>query len=300
VRPWFVALVLALCAESARADVDNARADQLFREGVALRKINPREACAKFAQALEFNPQSITTRLNLALCDEEFGRLASAVNKWAEIADRARDQKLTEYEALATQHIDALLPEVPYISIKLAEPAPGIQVLVDAEVVAMQRIAKLAVDPGEHEIVVTAPNRVAFRRAITVPKQTTLTVAVPALAAAATNAPRRWFAAGVVAVGGATLVTAGITGLVARSRYAAAERDECNEVFCSLEGVRRIDDARRLGNIATIVSIFGAATVIGGGVVWWRDRTRTKEPPRVTLAPTVAPDGVGVVAVGRF
>lgn len=296
-----VAIAVLCAASSARADVDNARADQLFREGVALRKVNPQEACARFAQALVFNPQSITTRLNLALCDEELGRIATAVERWQDIADRARDQKLDEYEQMAVQHLGALTPEVPYLSFAFQQAVAGITVLVDQQVVPLEKLEKVAVDPGDREVIVTAPGRVAYKRTVRIGRKMTLKVDVPPLAKSVVRwepPSRRTVGKFLVAGGSVTIASAVLVGLVARSRRNSAVRDECDDDICSPEGVERVDSARSIGTIGTALAITGVIAT-GAGALLWRYSPARREPP-VAFGPLVHEGGGGLAAFGRF
>ncbi len=87
-----LAAALALAASPAAADDTMARADALFAEGVKLRDSNLELACAKFGESLQLNPQAIGVLLNVAMCDERQGRIASAVRRYRETRERAREQ----------------------------------------------------------------------------------------------------------------------------------------------------------------------------------------------------------------
>src|SRR4051812_10367911 len=75
------AIVLAVLRPAAAED-KVAKADALFAEGIKLRDSNLELACAKFGESLQLNPQAIGTLLNVALCDERLGRLASALRRF--------------------------------------------------------------------------------------------------------------------------------------------------------------------------------------------------------------------------
>src|SRR5262247_3294211 len=128
--------LLAASASRAQADPRIDKADQLFAEGKALMASNLIQACDKFEESLHYNPAAIGTLLNVALCDEKLGKVASAVSKFTEARDHAKEQNLPEHVRAAEDHIAALTPSVPHLAIQLSEPLPDTSVLVDDRVVA--------------------------------------------------------------------------------------------------------------------------------------------------------------------
>jgi leucyl-tRNA synthetase len=124
------------------------RADALFAEGKALFDSNILQACDKFKESLHENPAAIGTLLNVALCDEKLGRVASAVKRFSEARARAREQGLTEHIRAAEEHIRALEPSVPHLAITLSERLPETRVVIDDAIIAPDALASVAVDPG--------------------------------------------------------------------------------------------------------------------------------------------------------
>src|SRR5690349_16906011 len=117
------ALTAALLAAAGRAQADPRidRADQLFTEGKALLPSNLIQACSKFEESLQYNPAAIGTLLNVALCDEKLGKLASALARFTEARDHAKEQNLAEHVRAAEDHIATLTPSVPHLAIQLTE-----------------------------------------------------------------------------------------------------------------------------------------------------------------------------------
>lgn len=299
-----VAVAVALAAAPAAAEIDNARADQLFLDG--RRRLAAGDlagACAQFARALEFNPQAISTRLNLAQCHERLGRIASAVAQYREVADRAVVQKLPEFEQLATARLAALTPELPHLAIHLPVPAArGTTVVVDDEVIASERLADVLVDPGDRVVLVTAPGRVAFRRAIRIAPRQRLAIDVPPLATRERS--RRTIGLVTAGLGGAVAIGGIALAVVADRRYDrqfAGDDPPCErttQLVCDDGGRAEVDSARRLGDLATVVTAVGITAIAVGGYLWWRAPGPRRE--RVSIVPHVAPDRAGVFAVGRF
>lgn len=306
--------MLAL-VRGAAAEIDIKRADALFAEGLALRETDLGKACEKFRESMELNPQAIGTLLNVALCDEKQGRIASAVAKFSEARDRAKEQQLPEYIAAAQEHIDKLAPDVPKITLKFVEPPlPDTKIVVDEQVVALDKITQLPIDPGERVVVVSAPGRVTFKQTVTIAIRARETLEIPPLARSVRIVKSSRRTIGKITVASGIGVTAvGVTlGLVARSRWNAQfepaiagmpESAPCMEVGgdlrCSPEGFRATNRARTFGTVGTVVGVVGLATVAAGTVLWLtapRDATET----HVGIVPTISPDAVGVVAAGRF
>ena len=78
------AVLAALCvARTVHAEPtanDKTEADHLFDEGRALlAKGNADAACTKFEQSIAKDPRAVGTLLNLALCNERRGKVATAL-----------------------------------------------------------------------------------------------------------------------------------------------------------------------------------------------------------------------------
>jgi len=295
-------LVLAILSASAPAiaEIDNAKADQLFQEALALRAVNPAQACAKFAEALTYNLQAIGTHLNVARCDEEQGKIASAADRYAEIIDRARAQKLDDFLEEAERRLDAIKDEVPHVTISFGvAPPENARVVIDDRVIKIAGKTRVALDPGERKIVVTAPGRVTHVTTLIVAKRDDKAVVLPALAHTGGNSVRTF---GKIAVGsgGALIVASVAVALVARGRYNEAKKtcpanDEGTLVCSDADDLASLDSAKTLGNVGTGLGIVGLASVAVGGVLWWRSPSeRRAGVTRVEL------NSRGVAVHGRF
>jgi hypothetical protein len=305
----FAALAPALWAPRVAADPRTERADQLFAEGKRLFDSNLAQACAKFDESLQYNPAAIGTLLNVALCDEKLGRIASAVAKFTEARDRAKEQGLAQHVRAAEQHLVALEPQVPHLSIQLTEPAPNTTVLIDERVIAPGALASIAVDPGERVITVSAPDRLPYRTKLIVDRAEHKDVVVPALARAVTvTSSRRRIGQITTVIGGAATGTAIGLGLYARHLYHAQfghtmpGDGRCNDdLVCERDGLKQTQRARTLASVATAVGITGVAVTAVGAYLWFRSSSTTRpDDKKLTIVPQVAPDGVAVTALGRF
>lgn len=288
----------------ARADVDIPRADALFAEAQALKDTNLDAACTKFAESLSYNPQALGTLLNVALCDEKLGRVASAVRKYEEALDRAKEQNLPAYIAAAEEHLAPLRPLVPHLDIKFAEaPAPGTSVRIDDQTIPLDgsvKIAAVALDPGIRKITVSAPNRVTYETTLYIEERESKQIVLPALATAVVRSSRRTIGR-ITVVSGAAALTVGVgLGFWAKSRYDAqfeGDPPPCNELKqCLGDGQVEVERARQLGTIGTVVGAVGIGALVVGGYLWL---TGERSGP-IQVAPTISPDGGGVAAFGRF
>lgn len=303
------AVLVAGAAARAHADPAIEKADQLFVEGRALLSSNLLQACAKFDESLRYNPAAIGTLLNVALCDERLGRIASAVAKFSQARDRAKEEGLAEHLRAAEEHLAALRPSVPHLAIKLAEQLPETAILVDGHVVPPDALVVVPVDPGERVVVVSAPGRLPYRLSFVIGKAEYKTIVVPALSRSVTVHSSRRLIGQLGAAGGAGMlgVAAGL-GLYARHLYRKQiANGNCTErgdgVICDPAGKSATDRARTLGNVSTAVGVAGAAIAAVGAYLWYRAPRSTPSDAagkRLTLVPDVTGDGLGVVALGRF
>ena len=313
---WFggfamAALAIAVSVGRAAADPRIAKADQLFAEGKALFGTNLAQACDKFEESLRYNPAAIGTLLNVALCDEKLGRIASAVAKFTEARDRAMEQGLVQHVRAAEQHIVALEADVPHLSIQLTEALPETRVLIGDRVIALDETSNIAVDPGEVVVTVSAPARLPYHTKLVIDRSEHREIVVPALARPVTvTSARRRIGQVTTFAGGAAVGTAIGLGLYARHLYhaqfghAMPGDGRCNDdLECERVGLKQTQRARTLANVATVVGIAGVAVAGVGAYLWLRAPSRAPADAgdqKLTVVPTVAPDGIGVAALGRF
>ena len=295
---------MALLAARAHADTDIKAADELFAKGVALRDTNLEQSCAYFRQSLEMNPQAIGTLMNVALCDEKLGKIASAVERFSEARDRAKEGNLPEYATEAEAHINALTPEVPKVTLRFAGERPaGTRVLIGERVIASELYdggKQVNVDPGELVIVVSAPGRLAYETKLMIAKREEKAIEVPELAKGVTvKSSRRTIGVITTAAGGTFFVTGAVLGLVARSIYRKNYDEGCDSRGCDAEQQSQTERARTIGNVGTVVGLVGLAGA-GVGVYLWLTAPKDHAERRVTVVPSVTPDAVGLTAIGRF
>jgi hypothetical protein len=294
---------------TAAADAQTQRADQLFEEGKAMLDQDLAGACEKFEESLKFNSQAIGTLLNVALCDEKLGRYASAVAKFTEARDRAKEQGMNVHLEAAEEHIRALTGKVPHVTLTFSEPPlPQTTIVIDEKLIAFDSIANHPVDPGVHDVVVGAPGHLAFRAHFEVAAGQAIDLAIPRLEKSVTvkvKSSRRTIGKITTATGIAALGTGIVLGVIAKRDFDEATRS-CNRITvrdeevwqCDSTGFAGTRSALTLGTVGTVVGGIGLAAIGVGAVLWLRGPKDSE--PRVSVVPHIGPEGAGIAAVGRF
>lgn len=301
------ALAILATAGTVAADEKTQRADKLFEEGKAMLDKNLAGACEKFEESLLFNAQAIGTLLNVALCDEKLGRYASAVAKFTEARDRAKEQGMDVHRKVAEEHIHALADKVPHVTLKFSvPPLPQTLIVIDEKLVPFDAIANHPVDPGAHDIVVSAPGHLAYKAHFELTGGESKNLSIPPLKKSITVQSSRRSIGKITAVTGIAAVGTGIIlGMVAKRKFDSAT-DNCNRILKDMDKVWQCDptgyadtrSARTLGTVGTVVGGIGLLAVGVGTYLWLRSPNGGEQ--RVSVLPHVGPDGAGIAAVGRF
>jgi hypothetical protein len=191
-RVVVTAAVIACASSVALAEDPQAAADRaalseaLFQKGKALMAEHRyAEACPAFAESLRIDSGG-GTQLALALCLERQGRTASAWAEFKVALARALQDGEHDRATVARQHADALEPRLSRLVVRI-DPAtaaiPGLSVRRDG--IALGRPAwdlPAPLDPGDHDIEVTAPGRPSWTTLVNVgPDGAMVTVVVPPL-----------------------------------------------------------------------------------------------------------------------
>lgn len=336
IAPAVIAMIAGLAGPaSAQSSSQKAAAAQaLFDDGMALlARGNTAAACPKLEEAQRLDP-GMATQFRLAECQEKAGRTATAWLLFLAVADSARIAKSADREALARQRAAALAPGLTRM--KVIVPAavaalPGLQIQSDG--VAMEASlwgVVVPVDPVEHTVVATAPNRQRWEyKSAADPATRSLEVTVPMLqdplktgpideGTAAPSSRRSLVPAfmiggvGVASVGvGAALLalSAGaLTDAKTSSTKLRGQGQSCNPTFSNYAGpnlcaalaaqTAKVDTLHNAGLVPLIVG--GAA--IGGALLYalWPASEVKSATATARLAPLLGREEDGVMLTGSF
>jgi hypothetical protein len=141
---------------------------KLFVEGRALLEAGKAaEACIKFEESFKLDSSAAGTMLNLGMCHEAVGRLATAIKWFRRAQTRAAEHKLGETENAAKERTQALSSKIATIKLQVTSP-PGGVVSHDGARVDDVDYGRLEVDAGHHAFDLTAPNAPPVKKEIDV------------------------------------------------------------------------------------------------------------------------------------
>jgi hypothetical protein len=315
--------ILALClvAGAARAD-KMTDAEELFRRAKALMNESKyTDACPLLEESEKLDPQ-MGTLLNLAICHENVGRIASAWGEFRAVEQQARVANRDDRVKLAhdrASKLEARLPRLKIVAAPDAKPA-GLVVKVDGEIKGEALWSGVAVDPGTRSIDVSAPGRKPAQIKVKVDDEgVTLTVTLPRLDDApapppgnsktsdegeaarseryAANRSRRNTGIVVGATGAATMLAGGVFGILAIMKNHDATSD-CPKPCVDGSGSAKradssTDSALLFANVSNVLIPLGAiAAALGGYLVL--STGPTTPPKRAFLAPSRSGAGLGV------
>jgi len=182
-----LAVILGFAATNAFAQPspeDKAVAESLFRDGRRMMDEGKfKEACRKLEESQRLDPAD-GTLLNLAVCHEKEGRVATAWGEFMTALTSARREGRSDRESLAREHIQAIEPTLPRLFIEVPQTArvPGLKVLRNGT--PLQQGAwdtAIPIDPGEVEIEAQAPDYKPWKTKLTIALAKTDRVTVPKL-----------------------------------------------------------------------------------------------------------------------
>lgn len=300
---WMRGVILRAClsmlgvvwSESAGAD-DGALAEALFREAQSLMaQSNYGEACPKFEESQRLDP-STGTLLNLAVCHERVGKLATAWNEFNAAVVAARRDERPDRVTFAEEHIADLEPRLSRLIIDLpkASDTVGIEIRLDSTLLGRPALGlAFPVDAGPHTLNVHAPGKLPWSKQLTIaPGPSQQSVSIPRLLDAARQPARRASLKEPVAnpavdqgirrgeaqrivayaLAGAGVVGLGIGtgfGIDALVKFGQSNKNGCADNDCDTEGSALRDAARKSGDISTVAFITGGALLTGGIVVYF-------------------------------
>jgi hypothetical protein len=323
-------LTLFLVTRSASAQRESV-AEELFRDARAEMKAGHYEqACPKLAESQRLDP-SPGTLLNLAICEEHVGRVATSWVRFRELLDTiGKDDPRAQ---IARDHLATLSPKLPRLRLVI-EDEPGVEVVVRLDGVELGATVLsdlFPVDPGDHRVEVAAgPGRTrselvsvglgaTVERKLSLPPPSapapTVTEGAPVTASASAPNPvmpadraaerappthsSGWNGlevSGLVAggLGVVTLTVAGVFALDAISLKDESNEDgHCDAHTCDAPGLKLRQQAVKKGDTATLLAVSGGALLAGGVVLYIVGRGQ-RQPVAVSVAISSTSPELGV------
>jgi len=323
-----VALLAAPRAGLAQDGDRNASAQVLFDDAMTLMEAgNHAEACPKLERSQQLDP-GMGTEFRLAECYEKLGRIASAWTRYVSVAEAATRAQSAERESLARKRAEALRPRLPRLIIRLSPEAAaisGLKVTRDGAEIDRALLGQpIVLDPGPHQLVVSAPGRQQVEQSVTGEETRTAEWTVPALAplpgagaagptasgpGGDTTVPaptkskpgstQRAIAVGAGVLGLGGVVVGSIFGLKAMSTWSDALGKCVDEATnkCGREAQAKGADASTSATVSTIAFGIGAVGLAAGAVLWISAPNSSGE---AFLAPRMGRGSAGVDLAGRF
>jgi hypothetical protein len=313
-------------------DQDKALASSLFDEAKALLvegKVSA--ACRKLEESRRLDPLPGTI-LNLGVCHEREGLMASAFAELREaraLADRDhRDDRV----ALADEHMKAIGPKISSIVVVVdpAADSPGLTLTRDGSPIGRAAWGtRIPVDPGDHLLEASAPNKAPWKTMLTVrgdgDVQTVTLTALEDLPPVSTtpapsllgevsrlsptaepqSLPRQSLSPrqiGGIATGATGVVAIGVGtyfGIKAVSDHDAPGA-LCMSHPCSTQSLSLNDSAKVAADASTVTLILGLSALGTGTVLWFWKRRGSAESKATVVGPIVAPGRAGVEVTGCF
>lgn len=237
-------------------------------------------ACDKFKSSHELDPKG-GTLLNLALCRQKQGRLASAWTAFAEARNLSLKEGREERVAFADTKLRELEGRVPRIRVVVVGGArlAGLEVRIDGEAISpVVWNIEFPIDPGAHRLDASAPGYVSFTSSIVASLGKPGEVTVPVLARASEPEPAkpqpqpslaaatsRWPGWTVAGIGVASIGVGAAFGVRAFNQRKEAE-SLCAASRCD-EGQAINDDGVRSAWISNIAVGAGLLAVAAGIVL---------------------------------
>ena len=302
------ALVLASrSAHAQESETPEVRAERLFKEAAQHFDAGRTDAaCDTFSESLRLAAK-LGTLLNLALCHETQGRVATAWNEFLHGAAWAAQNGQKDRQQFAHEHAIALEPKLPRLLLRLPEAPFVTEIEIDGEPLPEPTWAlPHYLDPGAHTVAASAPGKRRASMSITVtPGPSLLIVDIPLLesdarsflkappaparAPSSPNAMRRPLGYGFLGFS-AVALGVGAVGVVSAIGSRDDSVPQCagvpGGVACTQAGLNARDDARAWANVATVS---GALAVVSAGVGAYLLYTAPPVPAPVRERPRVLP-----------
>jgi hypothetical protein len=247
------------------------------------------QACQKFTESYRLDPAA-GTLLNLAVCHEKEGRIASAWGEFRQAIAEARKANRPDREELAQREISKIQADLPFVTISVPAQArvPGLRIARNG--VPLNDAAwdtELPIDPGTNEITATAPKYKPQEKKIVIEKRQHLTVVIDPMDPTPV-AKSFWTAQrqlGAAALGGGVALAGvgaffGALALNNRSKSFSNCPVFDGERRCTQVGADAMSMAQTDAWISDVgIGVGAAAIVVGGYFLIWGHGPDSPSPP---------------------
>lgn len=330
-----VALSASLAAAQPEPAGSTAVAEVMFQQARELFKQQQyAEACPRFAESQRLEPK-LGTLLNLAVCHEKLGKIATAWAEYTSALTVAHREQRKDREDFAREQVAALERRIAHVSLQIKVPPADLVVSLDDQPLDHTALnTPLPIDPGAHRITATAPGKIPWSKAIEASaERAEIPVTIPPLEAA--NAPpssapappaptgftpppprvpfvlpapvappplvredHRALIYGGFGVGAAGVLVGAITGGITLAQ-AGTIRDTCGNNVCGASQQDAISSATTLANVSNVSFVIGALGAGVGvvGLVLSQPRASTPKTA-LSVTPVLGPGILG--ASGTF
>lgn len=294
-------VVLTACAASAQTD-NKAIAESLFEEGRKLMgQQKYHQACRKFEASMRLDPAA-GTQLNMAVCHEKEGKIATAWSEFQDATVAARREGRADRAAFAQQHVKALEPQLPKLVLVVpkASRIPKLEIFGGGTpLLSAVWGTRVPINPGPETIEAHAPGYKPWKKEFKFVKGQVTKVVVPRLekAPAAPSKPvvtaptpvheKRppppfWTTERTL---GAVLGGVGVVGIGVGSYFGATaiskhkqSNSYCGDTTCKSQiGVDLTNDAKKNARLSDIAMGVGAVAVVTGAVLMITGGTSTTD-----------------------
>jgi hypothetical protein len=306
----------------AQSATNDAAAQKLFEEGRRLMAAGSySEACEKFDASDKLSPAGGTV-LNLAECYEKAGKTASSWAKYNEAADRASAAHRADAERFARDHARALDGALSYLKVRVddkVKATPGVSIRVDGGVIEPALWgAALPMDPGTHEVQVTAPGKKAWSTHENVMANgNSIEVVVgplndatdgpsqPAPPLLLDDADRHSSTGSTQRTIGIAVAAAGVVGLGVGTFFgvrALSEHDSinCPGQVCNTQADKDTNDKSQTAALVSTVAFVGGGVLVAGGVVLFLIAPHSEKTTGFRIVPSLGTNSGRVTLEGRF
>ncbi len=276
------AAIIGICAPAVAlgrpSDVEQSMAQVLFEEGrTLLEKGDVPAACSRFERSQQLDPAG-GTLLNLALCHERQGRLATAWIEFHDALAAAMRDGRADRETFAREHIDGLGTRLPRVVIR-GQLCTGCEIRLDDQVLDRAVIGVVTpIDPGDHRLVVRAASgQASAPQTATIAEGQVLTMDLPDAPSAEPTAEqatvlgtpatppstRRTTGLVLLGTGAAALGLGTVFGVRALSLGSDAEA-ACPARTCT--DARGVELSRKAQTSAWVANVALGTAVLAGGI----------------------------------